>query len=59
MLKKSLHDYDYDYDDKDHDHEVTRKSLRQFKKEEIEADRKKRWDRESAYDRDHDYDERR
>lgn len=48
--------YEDDYDDIEHDEH---KSPRKFKKEEKNTEKKKKWDRESLYDRDHDYDERR
>lgn len=56
MPRRSPYEEDYDYDDEDY--EDSRKGPRRFKKEEP-LDRKKKWEREDQYDRDHDYDERR
>jgi hypothetical protein len=54
MERRSYDDFEYD-DDNDDSHR-----LRKFRKNEPVLDEKKqRWDRESLYDRDHDYDERR
>jgi hypothetical protein len=56
MSRKSYDDeYDYDEDD----YEKGYNGPRKFKRAEREIEKKKRWDRESFYDRDHDYDERR
>lgn len=55
MNRRSAYD-EYEYDDNDSDQHRPRK----FKKKEVEDHpEKKKWDRESLYDRDHDYDERR
>ena len=56
MPKKSYDD-EFDYDDDEF--EDYRKGPRRFKKEEKEVDKKRRWEREEAFDSDHDYDERR
>lgn len=55
MPRKSQQEDDfYDYDDYDD----SRPAHRKFKKEGRD-ELKRRWDRESQYDHDHDYDERR
>jgi hypothetical protein len=54
MPKSSYEDYDYD----DDEYEDQRRGPRRFKKEDKE-DKKRRWEREEAFDSDHDYDERR
>ena len=55
MNRQSTYD-EFEYDDDDHDHARPRK----FKKNEPTVDeKKKKWDRESFYDKNHDYDERR
>jgi len=56
MPRRSPYDEDYDYDDEDV--VDTKRGPRRFKKDE-DADRKRRWEREEQFDRDHDYDERR
>ena len=55
MPRKS-YDEEYDYDDNEFEEH---RGPRKFKKEEKPVEKKKKWDRESVYDRDHDYDERR
>jgi len=57
MPRRSEYEDDYDYDDDDFEENC--RGPRRFKKEEQELEKKKRWDRERYYDRDHDYDERR
>ena len=55
MSKKSYEDYDYeeDYDDE-------KRGYRRLRRDsEPVQEKKKKWERESFYDRDHDYDERR
>lgn len=55
MRRKSNIEEDYDYDTEDYDD-----SPRKFRKTDREdKEKRKKWDRESYYDRDHDYDERR
>jgi len=56
MPRRSPYEEDYEYDDEDYE---DRKGPRRFKKEDRDADKKKRWERESDFDRDNDYDERR
>jgi hypothetical protein len=53
-MRSSNEDFEYDSDE----HEDQR-GPRRFRKEDKEQEKKKKWDRESLYDRDHDYDERR
>lgn len=55
MPRRSPNDEDYDYDDEDYE---DKRGPRRFKKDEP-LEQKKKWDRESSFDRDHDYDERR
>jgi len=56
MPRKSPYEEDYYYDDEEfEDH----KGPRKFKKNEEHSEKRKKWDRESLYDDDHDYDERR
>jgi len=57
MPRRSEYEEDYDYDDEDF--EDNHRGPRRFKKEEQSLEKKKKWDRERYYDRDHDYDERR
>jgi hypothetical protein len=57
MPKKSPYEDEQYYDDED-DFEDPRKGIRRLKREPDETG-KKRWEREDAFDRDHDYDERR
>lgn len=59
MSKKSYEDYEYEYED-DYDDDVKRgsKKLRRHRVEKV-IEKKKKWDRESLYDMDHNYDERR
>lgn len=56
MPKKSLYDEEFEYDDDDY--EDLKKGVRRLRREPEKVDKKK-WDRESYYNRDHDYDERR
>ena len=58
MSRKFSYDND-EYDYGDDEYEDTRISLKKLRKEPEQVDKKKKWDRESFYDRDHDYDERR
>jgi hypothetical protein len=57
MPRRSQYEEDFDYDDEEF--EDNHKGPRRFKKEQDQSSKKKKWERESAYDRDHDYDERR
>jgi hypothetical protein len=57
MPRRSQYEEDFDYDDEEF--EDNHKGPRRFKKEQDNSSKKKKWERESAYDRDHDYDERR
>lgn len=56
MRRRSPYEEDYEHDDQDEND--PRRRVRHFKKDR-EEDKKKRWDRESQYNDDHDYDERR
>jgi hypothetical protein len=56
MSKKSYEDYEYEDDYED---DVKKGSKRPRRQPEPIQEKKKKWDRESIYDRDHDYDERR
>lgn len=55
MQRRSNEEFDYD----DEDYEDDRRGVRKLKREPDGTGKKKKWDRESFYDRDHDYDERR
>mgnify|MGYP000060594244 CR=1 FL=1 len=57
MSRKSYEDFEYE-DDYEDDVKRGSKKLRR-PQEEKGHEKKKKWDRESIYDRDHDYDERR
>lgn len=57
MPKRSPHDDEFDFDDDDF--EDQKRGPRRFRKEDYTPERKKKWEREEAFDRDHDYDERR
>lgn len=56
MPRKSVNEDDFDYDD---DTDDIRRGPRKFKQTDTESEKKKKWDRESFYDRNNDYDERR
>ena len=54
--RSTYNEEDFDYDDDEYeDH----KGPRKFKKEEKQYDKRRKWERESLYNDDHDYDERR
>ena len=55
---REIEDYEYEDDDYEYDGKRRTHRLHRDKKESV-ADKKKRWDRETLYDHDHDYDERR
>lgn len=55
MSRKTVSDEDYNYDDYSDKHKI----IRHYKKEDREIEKKRKWDRESYYDLDHDYNERR
>jgi len=57
MPRRSQHDEDYDYDEYD-EHEDVRK-LRRSREDGKKIEKKKPWEREDVFNRDHDYDERR
>lgn len=48
-----------DYEEVAIDYENPKKEPRRFKKNDKELEKKKKWERESFFDRDHDYHERR
>lgn len=56
MPKKS---YDEEYDYVDEEYEDTKRSVRRLRKDPEGYERRKKWDQEREFDRDHDYDERR
>ena len=56
MRRRSLHEEDYEFDD--HNENDPKRRVRHFKKGQDEEN-KKRWERESYFDSDNDYDERR
>jgi len=56
MIKRSSYEDGYDYEDDDYEEH---RGPRKFKKDEPPPEKRKKWDRESQYDRDHDYDDRR
>ena len=56
MPRRSEYEEDYDYEDEDFE---DNKGPRRFRKDETVPEKKKKWTRETAYERDHDYDERR
>lgn len=56
MPKKSMYEEDFDYENEDY--EDPKRGIRKLRKE-PEKVNKEKWERESYYDRDHDYDERR
>ena len=58
MPRRSQYEEDFDYEDEEFD-DNNNKGPRRFKKNQEHSEKKKKWDRETAYDRDHDYDERR
>ncbi|HEY6437710.1 MAG TPA: hypothetical protein VIY47_14050 [Ignavibacteriaceae bacterium] len=58
MSRRSRYN-DEDFEYEDDEYEGQEKGQRRFKKEEKVLEKKKRWDRESIYDHDNDYHERR
>lgn len=56
MPRRSFEDDEFDFDE---EYDDNRRGPRRFKKEEKAVEKKKTWDREDRYNRDHDYDERR
>mgnify|MGYP000269888276 CR=1 FL=1 len=57
MPRRSQYEEDFDYEDDDY--EDTRKKVRRLRKEPESYEKRKKLDRESSYERDHDYDDRR
>lgn len=57
MTKKLPYEDGYDFDDEDYSD--TRPTVRRLKKEQDAPPKKKKWDRETFYDRNNDYDDRR
>jgi len=57
MPRRSAYEDEYNYDDEDHND--PRKIIRRLKKEPESYEKRKKWDQEREFDRDHDYDERR
>lgn len=57
MPKRSYENDEFDYDNEDY--EDNKRGPRRFKKEEKVLEKKKTWDREDRFNRDHDYDEHR
>ena len=57
-MPKRSYEEDYDYY-VDEEYEGNRKGPRRFKKDEEAQSKKKKWERESYYEHDSDYDERR
>jgi len=51
--------YEDDFEYNDNEFEENRRGIRKLKKEIETAEKKKQWERESYYNSDHDYDERR
>lgn len=56
MPKRSMYEEDFDYDDEDY--EDPKRGIRKLRRETDDRQDKRR-EREEAFDRDHDYDERR
>ncbi len=57
MPRRSPYEDEFEYNDEDYDD--IRKGVRRLRKEPESQDKKKKWDRETLYDKNHDYDERR
>lgn len=61
MSRRSPSDEDYDYEDAYNEDAYSgkHKVIRHYKKEDRDVEKKRKWERDSRDDLDHDYDERR